>query len=123
MGELLMRRKTMMIYNILFLCFLYISVASIFSLMYIVSDLLNLGCIVDHYSSSLHQHQFLDLFTRSFYFSITTLFSVGYGDLTPFGISKGIAIIESLIGYVLPYAIVINYILYNPKFFRKNSHK
>ncbi|NLK98034.1 MAG: two pore domain potassium channel family protein [Epulopiscium sp.] len=118
-----MRRKTMMIYNILFLCFLYISVASIFSLMYIVSDFLNLGCIIDHYSSSLHQHQFLDLFTRSFYFSITTLFSVGYGDLTPFGISKGIAIIESLIGYVLPYAIVINYILYNPKFFRKNLHK
>jgi potassium channel LctB len=88
-----------------------------------VVDSLNLGFIKDHYSSLLHQQQFVDKVTRSFYFSITTLFSVGYGDMTPFGLSKGIAIFESLIGYVLPYVMVLNYILYNPKFFRKHLNK
>ncbi|NLM13126.1 MAG: two pore domain potassium channel family protein [Epulopiscium sp.] len=118
-----MKKKTMMLYNIIFLCCLYIVIALVFSLIYILLDDLNLGFIKDHYSSFLHQQQSLDKWTRSFYFSVTTLFSVGYGDLTPFGLSKGIAIIESLIGYVLPYVIVLNYILYNPKFFRKNLHK
>ena len=69
-----MRKKTMIIYNIMFLCFLYISVAAIFSLMYILLDFLKLGFIKDHYSSSLHQEQYIDILTRSFYFSITTLF-------------------------------------------------
>lgn len=118
-----MRKKTMIIYNIMFLCFLYISVAAIFSLMYILLDFLKLGFIKDHYSSSLHQEQYIDILTRSFYFSITTLFSVGYGDMTPFGLSKGIAIVESLIGYILPYVIVLNYILYNPKVPKKHSKK
>jgi potassium channel LctB len=116
-----MRKKTILIYNILFLCSLYFSIAFLFSLMYIILDLLNLGVIVDHYSSYFHQQQYIDVLTRSFYFSITTLFSVGYGDMTPFGLSKGIAILESMIGYILPYVIVVRYILFNPKAPKKHS--
>jgi potassium channel LctB len=110
-----MGRKTVIFYNILFLCFLYFSIALIFSLMYIILETLNLGCIIDHYSSYIHQQQGIDIFTRSIYFSVTTLFSVGYGDMTPFGFSKAIAIIESMIGYILPYVIILNYILFKPK--------
>jgi potassium channel LctB len=110
-----MRKKTIILHNILFLCFLYILIAFLFSLMYLALDFLTLGYIVDHYSSHLHQQQGVDHFTRSFYFSFTTLFSVGYGDITPLGLSKGVAIIESLIGYILPYTIVLNYILLDPK--------
>jgi potassium channel LctB len=110
-----MKKKTILLYNTLFLCFLYILIAFLFALIYIFLDFLNLGFIVDHYSSFVHQQQGIDYFTRSFYFSFTTLFSVGYGDLSPFGLSKGIAVIESLIGYTLPYAIVLNYFLFDPK--------
>lgn len=109
-----MKRRTVILYNILFLCLIYFSIALIFSLIYITLDLINLGYIVDHHSSLIHQQQHLDLFTRSIYFSVTTLFTVGYGDLTPFGFSRAMAIIESMIGYILPYAIVLNYILFKP---------
>lgn len=43
---------------------------------------------------------------RSVYFSGVTLFTVGYGDLTPVGIGKWIAIIEAMVGYTLPAALV-----------------
>lgn len=110
-----MRRRRIILYNILFLFFLYFAIAIIFALFYILLDFLKLGFIIDHHSTLLHQQQGIDLITRSFYFSFTTLFSVGYGDISPFGLSKGLAIIESLIGYILPYALVLNYILYDPK--------
>lgn len=110
-----MRKRTMILYNIIFLCFLYFSIALLFTFIYMILTFLNLGSVIDHYSSALHQQQHMDIFTRSFYFSITTLFSVGYGDMTPFGLSKGVAIMESLIGYILPYAMVLNYVLYTPR--------
>lgn len=40
------------------------------------------------------------------YFSAVTLFSVGYGDITPVSIGRWIAVIEALIGYMLPTAVV-----------------
>lgn len=44
---------------------------------------------------------------HSFYFSGVTLLTIGYGDITPLGISRLIAIIEALIGYALPTAFVL----------------
>lgn len=118
-----MRLRTVIIYNILFLCFLFFSIALVFSFIYMLLDFLNIGHIIDHYSSSIHQQQLMDLFTRSLYFSFITLFSVGYGDMTPFGFSKGVAIVEATIGYVLPIAIVVRYILFTPKSIRNIQPK
>ncbi|MCM3477993.1 ion channel [Caldibacillus thermoamylovorans] len=42
-----------------------------------------------------------------FYFSGLTLFSVGYGDVVPVGIGRGIAIIEALIGYTVPASFIV----------------
>lgn len=42
----------------------------------------------------------------SLYFSAVTLFSVGYGDIVPIGIGRFLAVIEALIGYVLPAVFV-----------------
>ncbi|PFG03015.1 ion channel [Bacillus sp. es.036] len=45
------------------------------------------------------------------YFSAVTLLSVGYGDLTPIGIGRWIAIIEALIGYLMPAAFFVTTIV------------
>ncbi|UJL47321.1 two pore domain potassium channel family protein [Virgibacillus sp. NKC19-16] len=44
---------------------------------------------------------------HSVYFSGATMLTIGYGDITPIGIGRFIALIEALIGYVLPTAFVL----------------
>ncbi|WP_163580932.1 potassium channel family protein [Gracilibacillus saliphilus] len=44
---------------------------------------------------------------HSFYFSGVTLMTVGYGDITPIGWGRLLALIESLIGYILPPAFFL----------------
>lgn len=43
---------------------------------------------------------------HSMYFSGVTLLTIGYGDIVPIGIGRTIALIEALIGYLLPTAFV-----------------
>ncbi|HLQ72155.1 MAG TPA: ion channel, partial [Bacillota bacterium] len=47
---------------------------------------------------------------HSLYFSGVTLLTIGYGDITPVGISRLIAVVEALIGYILPAAFVLRMI-------------
>ncbi|MEN1970184.1 ion channel [Lentibacillus sp. N15] len=44
---------------------------------------------------------------HSIYFSGVTMLTIGYGDIIPVGIGRIIALIEALIGYVLPTAFVL----------------
>lgn len=60
------------------------------------------------YASSLH---FLDELQTGIYFSGITLFSVGFGDLTPIGLGRLIVVIEALIGYTIPAAFVARAVL------------
>ncbi|MCA0989395.1 ion channel [Guptibacillus algicola] len=46
------------------------------------------------------------------YFSAVTLLSVGYGDITPIGVGRWIAIIEALIGYLMPAAFFVTTIVH-----------
>ncbi len=111
-----MRQKgKIIISNLLVICVIYVSIALAFSIAYMVLDYYQLGPIIDHNSSANHQQQLLDRFTRSLYFSFITLYSVGYGDVTPFGLSKAVAILEATIGYLLPPAIIIRYLIFTPK--------
>ena len=50
-------------------------------------------------------------FFTSFYFSGVTLFSIGYGDVTPSGIGRMIAVIQGLIGYTIPAAFVVRTVI------------
>lgn len=47
----------------------------------------------------------------SIYFSGITLFSIGYGDVSPLGIGRVIAIVEGLIGYTIPASFVVRTII------------
>ncbi|MEI3606423.1 potassium channel family protein [Pseudogracilibacillus sp. SE30717A] len=55
----------------------------------------------------------ISLFFRSFYFSGVTLLTIGYGDITPIGIGRFIAVIQALIGYLLPTAFVLKIVHIN----------
>lgn len=44
---------------------------------------------------------------HSLYFSGVTLLTIGYGDIVPLGIGRLIALIQALIGYILPTAFVL----------------
>lgn len=102
---------------------LYFIIALAFSAVYIILDLLEVGYIVDQYSTKAHQEQWVDLLTRSLYFSVITLFAVGYGDMVPIGLAKAVAILQAVVGYILPYAILLNYIVFKPKVLKKIHRK
>ncbi|QHT45865.1 two pore domain potassium channel family protein [Bacillus sp. SB49] len=72
----------------------------------IYAALLNQGMAVYRIESSLYQPLWMGEIARSIYFSGITLFTVGYGDMIPVGIGKWIAILEAMIGYTLPAALV-----------------
>lgn len=55
---------------------------------------------------------------HSMYFSGVTLLTIGYGDVTPIGIGRIIAIIQALLGYVLPTSFVLKLVQLN-----KSVHK
>ena len=48
---------------------------------------------------------------HSFYFSGVTMLTIGYGDIAPVGIGRLIALIQALIGYVLPTAFVLRLVV------------
>jgi potassium channel LctB len=50
---------------------------------------------------------------RSFYFSGVTMLTIGYGDIIPLGIGRAIAIIQALIGYLLPTSFVLKLVQLN----------
>lgn len=56
----------------------------------------------------LRQVSPLGSMVHSFYFSGVTMLTIGYGDITPIGIGRLLALIEALIGYILPTAFVFH---------------
>lgn len=44
---------------------------------------------------------------KSIYFSGVTMLTIGYGDITPINIGRFIALIQALVGYILPTAFVL----------------
>ncbi|CDO04474.1 ion channel [Oceanobacillus picturae] len=54
-------------------------------------------------------------FIHSMYFSGVTLLTIGYGDITPVGVGRFIAVIEALIGYILPAAFVLRLVQYGQR--------
>ncbi|WP_461176468.1 potassium channel family protein [Virgibacillus ainsalahensis] len=58
-------------------------------------------------NGELRQVSALGTAIHSMYFSGVTLLTIGYGDITPIGIGRLIALIQALIGYILPTAFVL----------------
>lgn len=103
-------KRIPIIYNAMVLVILCGNIIIGFSFVYVILDILDLGKIIEHHNDLFHGPGWLDNLTRTFYFSAITLLSVGYGDITPFGWSRAVAIVEALVGYILPAVITVQYL-------------
>ncbi|RKQ31424.1 two pore domain potassium channel family protein [Oceanobacillus halophilus] len=83
---------------------IYIIVIIGFGLIYFILSFQ--GIILVEYGE-LRQTSIIGSIIHSIYFSGVTLLTIGYGDITPIGIGRLIAVLEALIGYVLPTAFVM----------------
>ena len=75
-----------------------------FGLIYFILSFQGIVLVED---GELRQVSILGSIIHSFYFSGVTLLTIGYGDITPIGIGRLIALVQALIGYVLPTAFVL----------------
>ncbi|MGG0736893.1 ion channel [Niallia taxi] len=106
-----LKEKWVSFENFLYLFFVYITIMIGFGLIYTLLQLNGVQVYNESqqiYASSLH---FLDELQTGIYFSGITLFSVGFGDLTPIGLGRLIVVIEALIGYTIPAAFVARAVL------------
>ncbi len=55
----------------------------------------------------------LELWWKSLYFSGVTMLTIGYGDISPIGIGRVFAIVQALIGFILPTAFVLKVVHIN----------
>lgn len=83
---------------------IYSIVITGFALIYFILSFQGI-VLVEH--GELKQVNMIGSLIHSFYFSGVTLLTIGYGDIIPVGIGRFIALIEALIGYILPTAFVL----------------
>jgi potassium channel LctB len=90
--------------NFLYLACIYVTVMLGFGLIYILLELNGFNVFLEE--PGVWYGNFVNRLETGFYFSAVTLFSVGYGDISPVGIGRMIAVLEALIGYTIPAAFV-----------------
>ncbi|NMD71402.1 two pore domain potassium channel family protein [Bacillus sp. DNRA2] len=90
--------------NFFMLAMLYATIMIGFGLLYMMLEMKGFQIIVD--GSEMDHISFFTQLKTYIYFSGMTLFSVGYGDITPIGIGRLIAINEALIGHTIAAAFV-----------------
>ncbi|QOR67106.1 two pore domain potassium channel family protein [Cytobacillus suaedae] len=91
--------------NIVLLFFIYITVLLGFGVIY--TSFIMLGAPILIEDGTYISGDFFSVLQDSMYFSAITLFSVGYGDITPVGVGRWLSIIEALLGYIMPTAFVV----------------
>lgn len=92
------------VHNLFLLCLIYTTVLVAFGISYLVLEEVGLS-VLEEDGKVLDAHSF-QMVEVCMYFSAITLLSVGYGDITPVGIGRWIAIVEALVGYTMPAAFV-----------------
>jgi potassium channel LctB len=105
--------------NLLWLGNLYTTILVGFALVYLLFELQNYSVILDR--GNRMDGNFSEQLKTSFYFSAMTMFSVGYGDISPIGVGRMIATVQAFIGYTLPAAFVIRTVIEMEQFDRKEK--
>lgn len=92
--------------NFVILLLVYLTVALGFGCLYISLELMGISVLTE--GGSQVGGTFSNLLEDAMYFSSVTILSVGYGDITPLGIGRWIAMVEAFFGYLLPAAFVVS---------------
>lgn len=92
------------------LLIIYLIVILGFGLIYFV---LSMNHILLVENGELREVSIVGSISHSLYFSGVTLLTIGYGDITPVGIGRFLALVQALIGYVLPTAFVLRLVQSN----------
>lgn len=74
-----------------------------FGIIYFLMSEMDFIVLADHTLTTGLPHERI---LHAIYFSGVTLMTVGYGDLTPVGVARFVALIEASIGYLLPAAFL-----------------
>ena len=112
-------QKRFSVENLLWLGNLYTTILVGFALIYLLFELQNYAVILD--LGNRLDGNFSEQLKTAFYFSAMTMFSVGYGDISPIGVGRIIATIQAFIGYTLPAAFVIRTVIEMEHFDRKDK--
>ena len=70
----------------------------LFTILYSIADATHAGYITYDECSDQYAYGSVTPSHSFFYFSAVTMFTVGYGDVCPMGVSKGIAVLNMLVG-------------------------
>ncbi|WLR42693.1 potassium channel family protein [Bacillus carboniphilus] len=79
---------------------IYLSLVLFFGIVYAILNENGFPILMEQ--GLLLKGDFVERLKTAIYFSAVTLFSVGYGDITPVGIGRLLAVVQALIGYLLP---------------------
>ncbi|MDQ0163086.1 potassium channel family protein [Bacillus alveayuensis] len=82
----------------------YISFLIGFAMLYLLLQEYNVIVLIENGNEL--KGSYFEKMESCLYFSAVTLFSVGYGDITPVGIGRWLALIEAFFGYILPTTVV-----------------
>lgn len=82
---------------------IYLTIITGFGLIYFILSFDHVVLI----DMAAKEKSLLEKLTESLYFSGVTMMTIGYGDVSPIHIGRIIAIIQALIGYILPTAFVL----------------
>ncbi|RXJ00421.1 two pore domain potassium channel family protein [Anaerobacillus alkaliphilus] len=105
----ILRGKQISIRNFFVLLIVYMTVAMGFGCIYISLQLMGISVLTEgNYEVG---GSFFHLLEDAMYFSVVTILSVGYGDITPLGIGRWVAMLEAFFGYLLPTAFVVSTVI------------
>ena len=104
-------KKVWIAYDIFYtLLIIYIIVIIGFSFLYYM---LSFYDVVLYEENATKEQSLLDMWWRSFYFSGVTMLTIGYGDVIPLGVGRLFALLQALIGFILPTAFVLKVVHLN----------
>ncbi|MBU8908853.1 potassium channel family protein [Desertibacillus haloalkaliphilus] len=107
------RGRRVSLRNFIVLLLVYLTIIIAFGSLYMALEMMGFAVLTE--GERRVGGYFIHLLEDVMYFSAVTLLSVGYGDITPLGIGRPIAMVQALIGYVLPAAFVVTTVIYNEK--------
>ncbi|WP_035099318.1 potassium channel family protein [Anoxybacteroides tepidamans] len=102
-------RQYISIENLFTLMLLYLTMMIGFGLIYAWMEMNGYEAFVK--SLGRTNGEFVHILHDSLYFSAITLLSVGYGDIIPIGTGRWIAMLEALLGYIIPAAFVARFVM------------